>query len=231
MTCRYAHYDGSYVLGALSSAERQEFEQHLAGCAECARSVRELAGLPGLLARLDPGVLETPPTEEPVPDTLLPRLVREVRRTQRRRAFVGGGVAAAAAVTVATGSVAVFHSNQAPVAGPQPQVSNTLPAGRPMVPVGQDVMTASVAFASVPWGTRLDLTCSYQRIGEYGNPLPSTYTLVVRTRDGRTEQVATWHSLPGKTMRLSAATAARRADITSLEVRTASGQRVLQLRA
>jgi hypothetical protein len=230
MTCRYAHHDGSYVLGALSSAERQEFEQHLAGCPECAQSVRELAGLPGLLARVDAGVLVTPPAEEPVPDTLLPRLVREVRRTQRRRAFVGVGVAAAAAVTVAAGSVAVFNGNQAPVAGPQPHVSVTVAGGRPMVPVGQDVMTASVAFASVPWGTRLDLTCSYQPVGEYGNPIPSTYTLVVRTRDGRTQQVATWHSLPGKTMRLSAATEARRADITSLEVRTASGQRVLQLR-
>ena len=30
MTCEHAHLDGSYVLGALSPAERQRFEQHLA---------------------------------------------------------------------------------------------------------------------------------------------------------------------------------------------------------
>ena len=37
MSCEFAHQDGAYVLGALSPAERREFEQHLAGCDECAR--------------------------------------------------------------------------------------------------------------------------------------------------------------------------------------------------
>jgi len=42
--------DASYVLGILSPAERQTFEQHLADCAACQASVARLAGLPGLLA-------------------------------------------------------------------------------------------------------------------------------------------------------------------------------------
>ena len=75
MTCELADRDGSYVLGALSTTERRAFERHLEGCAECARSVRELAGLPGLLARVDPAVLEDPDEVEPVPETLLPALV------------------------------------------------------------------------------------------------------------------------------------------------------------
>ena len=54
MSCDFAHQDGAYVLGALSSSERMAFEHHLATCPECARAVRRLAGLPGLLARTVP---------------------------------------------------------------------------------------------------------------------------------------------------------------------------------
>ena len=46
MSCEFEHLDGSYVLGALAPGERQEFEHHLSGCAECARAVQELAGMP-----------------------------------------------------------------------------------------------------------------------------------------------------------------------------------------
>jgi hypothetical protein len=52
----------------------------------------------------------------------------------------------------------------------------------------------------------------------------------VRDRDGKVEQVATWRALPGKTMHLDAATATSREDIASVEVRTADGQPVLQLK-
>src|SRR5438128_9463850 len=97
MTCPQAHLDGAYVLGSLSPAERQEFEQHLGSCEECARSVREVAGLPGLLFRVDRAVLAQDETE-PVPATLLPSLVREVRRRRRRTVLAVAGAAAAAAV-------------------------------------------------------------------------------------------------------------------------------------
>ena len=53
MSCQYAHEDGSYVLGALSRPERKDFEGHLTRCNECAQSVRDLAAMPRLLARLD----------------------------------------------------------------------------------------------------------------------------------------------------------------------------------
>ena len=66
MSCDLADRDASYVLGALSPAERKEFEQHLAVCEGCARNVRELAGLPGLLARVDRAVLEDPDVAVPV---------------------------------------------------------------------------------------------------------------------------------------------------------------------
>ncbi len=103
MRCEHAEQDGAYVLGALSPAERLDFERHLATCEECARSVRELAGLPGLLSRVDAAVLEEPSdaAAPPVPDALLTNLVREVSRTQRRRRFVTAGLAAAAILAIA----------------------------------------------------------------------------------------------------------------------------------
>ena len=42
------------MLGALSPAERREFEEHLAGCTTCQAAVSELAGLPGLLGQVAP---------------------------------------------------------------------------------------------------------------------------------------------------------------------------------
>ena len=48
----YRQWDAAYVLGALSAKERLEYEQHLADCQECSAAVAELAGVPGLLAKV-----------------------------------------------------------------------------------------------------------------------------------------------------------------------------------
>ena len=54
MRCEHEHDDGAYVLGALSPAERAQYERHLATCSFCREAVAEIAVLPGLLGRLDP---------------------------------------------------------------------------------------------------------------------------------------------------------------------------------
>jgi hypothetical protein len=220
--CEFAMDDAAYVLGSLSPAERKEFEAHLPGCEDCSLAVRNLAGLPGLLGRLDADVFDGPAIE-PVPDTLLPRLSRAVRRQQHRRTWLAAGVAAAVAAAISVGGViALDHPDtSAPVA--------VAPLGSRMTQVGSDPMTANVALTSVAWGTRLDLTCSYP------TPRGSTayeggaYALVVHTTDGRSERVATWRGLPGKTMHLSAATAAQSSDITSVDVVHVDGAPVLSL--
>ena len=51
---KFAQWDAAYVLGALSPAERREFEEHLASCPACQAAVSELAALPGLLAQISP---------------------------------------------------------------------------------------------------------------------------------------------------------------------------------
>jgi hypothetical protein len=231
MTCAYAHLDGSYVLGALAPGERLEFEQHLTGCPSCARAVRELAGLPGLLARVEPETLEGDTSDPPLPDTLLPALVGEVRRAGRRRTVVTALLSAAAVVVAVAGLLAVgVLGDGTPDSRPAAVPSATSSAGRDMLPVVAGPVRASVDLVSVPWGTRLDLTCTYDATAYHdGHGQPDSYVLVVRTRDGGTEQVATWRALPGRTMQLSAATAARRADIASVEVRTPDGHPVLRL--
>lgn len=219
MSCAYAHHDGAYVLGALSPGERRDYEAHLVDCRPCALAVRELAGLPGLLGRVDPQVLESPVAD--APDTLLPALLAEVRRTRRRRAGQRLALAAAAVLLLggAAGGVGVaLHDGPAPVPA----------AARPMTPLTQTPVHATLALETVPWGTRLSLSCTYDAPAGYATAAPS-YALVVRTRDGRTQQVATWHVVPGRTMRLNAATSADRADIASVEMRTADGHPVLRL--
>lgn len=235
MSCEFADRDGSYVLGALSPAERLGFEEHLATCAECAQAVRELAGLPGLLARVDPAVLEEPALDDPVPETLLPALMRAVRRTRQRRVLATCGLAAAA-VVVAVVPFAVVgpHGDRTPSAANPPSASSSAtPHELQMAPVGHAPVRARLAFATVAWGTRLDLSCTYAPADEkehYDLPRTVTYGLFVTTREGSVEQVGTWRSVRGRTMRVTAATAATRADIASVEVRTANGHPVLQLR-
>ena len=87
-----------------------------------------------------------------------------------------------------------------------------------------DGRAADVLVANVAWGTRLDASRSYAAEDEDYDASPGAeYALVVRTRDGRAEQVATWRGLPGRTMRLSAATATSRSEIETVEMRTADG--------
>ncbi len=242
MSCQFAHEDGAYVLGALSPADRLEFERHLTDCADCTRAVRELAGLPGLLGRVDATVLEDLPlVEPPVPETLLPALSREVRRAGRRRTLTTTLMAAAAVVLAVMVPVVVSQvtddgPSQAlprPTASASPSASSAPPAqAQAMSPVGDVPVRASLTLEKVAWGTRLGLTCTYDpEWVEYNLPPDPTYALFVRTRDGRSEQVGTWRSEGGATMRLQAGTAASRDDIRSVEVRTLDGRVLLQLRA
>jgi hypothetical protein len=217
-------WDGAYVLGSLSPVERREFEAHLDGCETCSRAVRDLAGLPGLLGRIGPDVLEEH-QPEPVPETLLPRLSRAVRRRQQRRTWLTAGIAAAAAVVVTTGGVlALDHHDSTSVAKPPISVGPTPTVDEPINNSSSDPMVASVALTKVGWGTKLELTCSYPRSAlSYEG---GSYTLLVHTRDGRTQQVATWNGLPGQTMHVSGATATWLDDIKSVEVRHTDGPRV-----
>jgi hypothetical protein len=234
MSCRFAHDDAAYVLGALSPAERLAFEEHLADCRECSASVQQLAGLPGLLGRVDKSVLEDPGPDPSVPDTLLPSLTREVGRRTRTRTFATAGLAAAAAAVIAIGVPVVasqvgadHHDHPTTSAGPTPGAV----APRPMTAVGEAPVQATLGLEPATWGTQLRLACRYDpKMVAYHLPGSAHYSLFVRTRQGTTQEVGSWRSVGGKTMHLSAATSAAVADIAAVEVRTPNGHVVLRLR-
>ena len=97
-----------------------------------------------------------------------------------------------------------------------------------MTPVVDSPISGWLSLTQVGWGTRLDLECGYaEEGGGYHDPSSLIYTMYVRTADGRTERVASWKGVPGKTLRLSAATASDVKNITDVEVRTADGDTVL----
>jgi anti-sigma factor RsiW len=226
-TDQFALYDAAYVLGALSPADRREFEDHLKGCATCASSVGELAGLPGLMSKVSEDQL-TAEVEAP-PETLLPALARAVRRERGRRRMAVGLGAAAAACLIAVGAVALTNSDtpaRPPVASP-----STTPAGTASLALSAVVptpVTASARLVDTAWGTRIDLTCSYSANGSApagGFP----YALVVIDRSGVAQQVATWKALPGRKLTVMGATSLARQDIASVEVRTLSGLAILRL--
>lgn len=234
MTCPFGHDDAAYVLGALSSTERLAFERHLAGCEECNRAVREVAGLPGLLSRVDASVLEQEPLDEPLPETLLASLSRAVRRTRRRRTLTMVGASAAIAAALAGGAglaLAQLDDDGSGTAGDTPGASaDPTVAAHEMVAVGEVPVRAEVRLEPVTWGTRVDLTCTYEPDSvTYELPPAVDYTLFVKGRDGHTEQLGSWRSQAGGPMRIVAATATRAADLSSVEVRTPRGDTVLHL--
>ena len=240
-SCPHAHDDAAYVLGALSPAERLDFERHLDSCDECSRSVRSFAGMPGLLDLVDPDVLVDPPVDTPLPATLLPSLTGAVEVRSRRRVLLVAGLAAAAAAVVALAVPAVLDRADTPASGPGTSTSTSQP-GSPdggdevethaMAPLGDVPVEASLGLEQVTWGTRMLLTCTYDKdAAAVELPEQVDYLLFVTASDGRSEQVGSWTSLSGATMEVPAATSVPRDDIASVEVRTTSGRVVLRLDA
>lgn len=200
----------AYVLGALPAAERTAFETHLVGCAECRRTVADLAGIPGLLSRVTPDDLADP---TPVPDTLVPGLVRAVRRSSRRRRLLVGGLAAAAVLLAVAGTAVVVGG------------SNDEPSEIAMQAVVRSPVTASAALVAHSWGTEVTMRCRYDESTGWSRP----YALVAVDDQGTAYQIATWTVGPGKTASVRGSVPVPRERIDRLEVRTLSGQALLRL--
>jgi hypothetical protein len=209
----FATFDAAYVLGALSPEDRYRFEQHLRTCDRCAASVRELAGLPGLLARVDaPAVV---PDAGPPPPELLPAVLKRVRRGRRiRNAVTTVSAAVAVAACVALAVVAALPAPSGP--GAPPSIA--------MTALGQFPVRADARLGIHEWGTEVDMSCSYT-----GGHSGGDYVLVAIGRDGQEAQLATWKALPDNTARIVVGTALKQGDMAALEVRGGSGRALLRL--
>lgn len=203
-----------YVVGALTAPDRAAFETHLAGCGECQRVLDELGALPALLSRVSPADLTDP---SPAPETLLPSLLAEVRRSAWRRRTVVAGLAAAAVVAT------VFVTTQL---GGHRAPTGTLPA-LAMQPVATSPIHATAALDGQSWGTRIVLVCTYDRYAK-GSPV-APYALVVTDRSGSSQRLATWSVVPNKVSTITGSTDWKSSDISTVRVLDANGATVLRL--
>lgn len=253
MRCEHEHDDAAYVLGALPPAEREAYERHLETCATCRASVAEVAGMPGLLARLDPAsareTLTGPPSNRPrpgpaapglptppppAPETLLPRILRaaaaEQRRNQRRarwRVAAGAAVAACLALVIGAGSVLALRDDTQPTPPP------ATPPMVAMVPVSQPSQVgANLTLVDHPWGTEIRMWCRYKgstASPKHGYPKRYHYQLVAITREGTTTLLASWAAeAGGKEPEVTATTEYSRDQLESLELRRADGTPLLR---
>jgi anti-sigma-K factor RskA len=219
---RFAEWDAAYVLGALSPAERRDFEHHLEECERCRAAVAELSALPGLLGRIDSerafALLQDAvearlgdETDAPagLPADLVQRiLARDRRQRIGRRAGIVAGLAAAAAVA---GIVIVPG-----VIAAQPDVDTSLHQ------VVDSRLSANVRLTSVGWGTKVEINCSYAaEQGDGAGSGPWTYSLWVIGDDGDESEVSSWKASSGTTARVGGGTALALDDIASIEVRAA----------
>jgi hypothetical protein len=215
---QFASYDAAYVLGALSPKDRQEYEQHLRECDNCATAVRELAGMPGLLSRVPPALLPTDAELPGPPEDLLPKLLNRVRAERlRRRVITIGTAALAAAACLALVFMIVFR----PMIGDQPRAVPTAT----MSPLSNAPVWATIGLEDVDWGTKIDMQCMYEQRPGYNKS--GVYLLVVVAKDGTEDTVSSWRVYPGKDARFQAATSYSIKDIASLEVRNSSSNKTI----
>lgn len=215
-------WDAAYLLGSLSPDDRRRYERHLADCDACASSVAELAGLPGLLAKVSAPEAEEllDRTPQQAPD-LLPALVGHVARRRRRvrRWALGlavGAVAAGLAVAAMVGPGLLMPST------PEQAPASVAVELEPVVP---SPLAASIRLVEEQWGTLIKMECTYASGGRYSEV--AEYAMYVTDDTGEATEVATWTAGPGQTATPSGTTAVAVAQIRSVEVRSVPDGTVL----
>jgi hypothetical protein len=200
----YGLWDAAYVLGSLSDSERREYEAHLRGCQSCRQSVDQLSGMPALLGKLtsdevaaiDDGGSQALPELSP---RVLPSLLAKVSRRRRNVRLMTWTAVAAAAVAVMVIGVLVGVPPHSGVPASVPPRADT--SALTMTPVAPTELTATVRIAGHSWGTQIDMNCAYP--AEAGTSAPSDeeppdkLAMVVVSRDGSHDRLATWIAVKG----------------------------------
>jgi hypothetical protein len=223
---RFAPWDSAYVLGALSPSERIEYEDHLATCTECRRAVAELTPMPGLLARLSGeranALLEDPDAATLSPPTDMVDRIRQqhnIRRIRRLRR-IWSWTAATAASVAALILLAVII---VPLTLGRPSDAQSFA----LESLTDAPISATVTLTPVGWGTRINLSCTYEGEAADAPEQGWPYALYVTDDNGELREVSSWRASPGETARLEAGTAIDLADIVAVEIRPVDSDRAL----
>jgi hypothetical protein len=238
----YALWDAAYVLGALTSSERREYEEHLAECASCQADVGELSGMPALLAMLSPAEVAGIDDEHPaagIPESkLLDELVRQVAARRRKARWLTWTAAAAAALLIGLGGSLAARSVlfESP---PQNPSGHAMAAPEAMMQITPSSFEATVALTAEPWGTEIEMACTYrEEPPDHPDHEPPRadgeddvhlLALIVVARDGTRSPLATWTAVEGGTAHPTGSTATPLDQIAAVQIVAAgSGDILLQ---
>jgi hypothetical protein len=185
---------GVYVLGAIDPAERSLVDAHLVTCRDCRDELAGLAGLPALLARVNPDEISRITSDDTVrantgaddrPPGELIGTVLDLAAARRRRTRWRFAAAAAAVAAIAGGlfgglsSITTTRTVAIPVS-PGGTHWDTVEATNPVTGA-----SASVAYSHELWGDAFEVLVD--RI-----PVGTTCALWVVHPDGTRTQVAAW---------------------------------------
>jgi hypothetical protein len=187
---------GVYVLGAIDPAERALVDAHLVTCRDCRDELAGLAGLPALLARVNPDEISRIRADDTVragayagaddrPPGELIGTVLDLAEARRRRTRWRFLAAAAAVVAIAGGLFGGLSS-----------ITTTRTVPIPVSPAGTNWETveatssvtgasASVAYSHELWGDAFQVLVDHIPVG-------TTCQLWVVHPDGTRTQVASW---------------------------------------
>jgi Putative zinc-finger len=219
---------GVYVLGAIDPAERALVDAHLADCRRCRDELAGMAGLPALLGRVtEEQITQVGAAPPELLESVLGRAAVEQRvRSRRGRRWL----AAAAAVAVITGGAGVASGLR--LGADRPVAAPTRTATAPPGPAvhgrtvrGSDPATgvsAQISMWPQDWGTAFQVRLT-------GAPTGARCRLIAVDGKGRRDVAAAWQVEYEGSADFSGSSMIPRDRITSVEVRTVEGRRLLSV--
>jgi anti-sigma factor RsiW len=208
---------GAYVLGALTPAERDVIDAHLAECPACVTELDQLTSLPLFLDLVSGEEVALMGASAGAPDDrLVDRVVAAAlaeRRASRRKRWL---VSVAAALVLIAGSS---------VAGVVLSPSGHAPVATAAVFDRTDPNThawARIAVQQKGWGASLQLTLA-------GVPAGQHCRLVAVGRDGTTDVAASWEVTYKGTATLTGATSLQLSSTAAYDIVTVDGTRLVHV--
>jgi hypothetical protein len=216
----FEHADAAYVLHLLPEGERTAFEAHLQTCDACAERVRQLELPASLLATLDADDLLAAGEEPagPMPDTLLPGLLKRAGAVRRRQHWITTGMSGLVAACLIALAALVWPSGI------------SAPAHHPlaMAAVTATPLRATADISSQAWGTKISLDCDY--VGYAAAPAGGwAYNLKIIAKDGTAQDLGTWRVPTSEHTRFSSGTQLPKDAIRTVQITTVAGTPVLSL--